>query len=99
MAVIQVTPELLEAKAKEVRNLRSQHDDVMARIGSLVHSLNDQWKGEAQTAFVDKFDSMQPTFTSFSEMINNYAALLDDSARIMAETDQALKNQINNSGV
>lgn len=30
MALIQVTPEVLNSKATEVRNLRSQHDDTMA---------------------------------------------------------------------
>lgn len=97
MAVIQVTPELLEAKAKEVRNLRTQHDEVMAKMTTLIHSLNEQWKGEAQTAFVTKFDGMKSTFTNFSEMIENYAALMDTSARVIRETDQTLKSQINNS--
>ena len=30
MALIQVTPEVLNSKATEVRNLRSQHDDTAA---------------------------------------------------------------------
>ena len=31
MALIQVTPEVLNSKATEVRNLRSQHDDTSRR--------------------------------------------------------------------
>ena len=41
MALIQVTPEVLNSKATEVRNLRSQHDDTMARLRSLVLALNE----------------------------------------------------------
>ena len=48
MALIQVTPEVLNSKATEVRNLRSQHDDMMmARLRSLILALNETWKGEA----------------------------------------------------
>ena len=39
MALIQVTPEVLNSKATEVRNLRSQHDDTMARLRSLILAL------------------------------------------------------------
>ena len=98
MPVIQVTPELLEAKAGEVRQLRAQHDEVMAKMKTLVHSLNEKWKGEAQDAFVAKFDSMQTTFTNFSEMLESYAKMMDTSAKTLRETDQTLKGAINSSG-
>ena len=98
MAIIQVTPELLESKAGEVRNLKSLHDELMAKMKTLVHSLNEQWKGEAQDAFVAKFDSMQPTFTNFSEMLESYAKIMDTSAKTLREADQALKSSINSAG-
>lgn len=98
MPIIQVTPELLTSKAGEVRQLRAQHDEVMAKMKTLVHSLNEQWKGEAQEAFVAKFDSMQSTFTSFSEMLESYATMMDTSARTLQETDQSLKSAINGAG-
>ena len=65
---------------------------------TLVHSLNEQWKGEAQDAFVAKFDSMQPTFTNFSEMLESYAKMMDTSAKTLREADQALKSSINSAG-
>ena len=95
MPMIQVTPELLEGKAGEVRSLKAEHDEVIARMKSLVHSLDEQWKGEAQAAFVAKFDSMQTTFSNFSEMLENYAAMMDTSAKTLRETDEQLKAIIN----
>ena len=35
MAIIQVTPEVLNSKANEVRSLKAQHDDTMAKLRSL----------------------------------------------------------------
>lgn len=98
MAIIQITPELLEQKAAEVRRLKEEHDNVMSRMKSLILGLSDQWKGEAQAAFVSKFEGMQPTFTNFTQMLENYAVVMDTSARTMRETDETLKNAINNSG-
>lgn len=92
MAIIQVTPEVLNSKANEVRSLRAQHDDTMAKLRSLVLALNETWKGEAQDAFVAKFESMQNSFTSFSEMLEGYAKLMDTAARELQNTDQSLKS-------
>ena len=87
MALIQVTPDLLRAKATEVRSLRNDHDQAMARLKTLVHSLNEIWKGSAQDAFVAKFDGMQSTFTNFSEMLETYAKDMERSAKTIEDAD------------
>lgn len=98
MAIIQVTPELLMSKSNEVRNLKSNHDETMAKLRQLVLALNEQWKGEAQDAFVAKFESMQPTFNNFSEMLERYAQLMDTAAKELQATDQTLKGKIQSFG-
>lgn len=97
MAIIQVTPDLLTGKAQEVRGLRATHDETMAKLKSLVMGLNETWKGEAQSAFVAKFESMQASFTNFSEMLEGYAKLMDTTANEIRTTDQSLKTTIQNS--
>ncbi len=87
MATIMVTPELLESKASEVRGLRASHDETMAKLKNLILSLNTEWKGEAQTALVTKFESMQSTFTNFSEMLEEYAVKMVKSAQLMRDAD------------
>ncbi|MEE3450685.1 MAG: WXG100 family type VII secretion target [Acutalibacteraceae bacterium] len=94
MAIIQVTPELLNAKANELRGLKAQHDEAMAKMRSLILGLNEIWKGEAQTALVSKYEGMQSTFNNFSEMLESYAKLMDVSAQQIQETDQNLKTII-----
>ena len=60
-------------------------------------ALNETWKGEAQDAFVAKFESMQSSFTSFSEMLEGYATLMDTAARELQNTDQGLKATMQSS--
>ena len=98
MAVIQVTPEVLRQKASEVRNYRSEHNDVITKFRNLVNSLGDTFKGEAHDAFVAKFESMQSTFTNFSEMLEGYAKLMDDHATRMETAQKESVTQINNFG-
>ena len=98
MAIIQVTPELLTAKASEVRALKSTHDETMANLRSLVLGLNENWKGEAQDAFVAKYESMQSSFTNFSEMLEGYAKQMDTAARELQSTDQSLRATMQNFG-
>lgn len=91
MAIIQVTPDLLKSKSAELRSYRTEHDEAMQKMRALVNGLNEIWKGNAQQAFVDNFESMQGTFTQFSELLEGYAQLMDTAAEKLEETDQDLQ--------
>ena len=66
---------------------------------TLIMGLNEIWKGDAQAAYVAKYESMQPTFNNFSQMIEDYAKLMDTAAQKLQETDQALQSTMNSFGV
>ena len=99
MALSQVTPELLTGKANELRGLKGSHDEAMTKMRTLIMGLNEIWKGDAQAAYVAKYESMQPTFNNFSQMIEDYAKLMDTAAQKLQETDQALQSTMNSFGV
>jgi len=96
MALIQVTPDMLRSKANELMRLKEQHDETMNKIRTLVHGINDQWKGDAQQAYVNKFDSMEGTFKQFSESLKNFSDLMTASANELEQADQQARNRINN---
>lgn len=98
MALIQVTPDLLTGKANELRAMKATHDENMAKMRSLIMGLNEIWKGEAQDALIVKYESMQSTFTSFSEMLENYAKLMDTAAQKLQETDSSLASTMSSFG-
>lgn len=90
---ILVTPEQLREKAKEIRALKEGQVGIMRKITNLVYSLSQIWSGAAQTAFVQKYTSMQPTYTSFQNAIEEFAVLMEEHADRMekADNDMALK--------
>lgn len=98
MALIQVTPDLLNGKAAELRSLKSQHDEAMNRMRTLIMGLNEVWKGDAQDAYVAKYESMQGTFSQFSEMLEGYAQLMNTAAQALQETDQSLQAKMSSFG-
>lgn len=98
MALIQVTPDLLNGKANELRGLKSTHDEAMAKMRTLIMGLNEIWKGEAQDAFVAKYESMQTTFNNFSQMLEDYSKLMETAAQKLQETDQSLQSTMNSFG-
>ena len=98
MALIQVTPDLLNGKANELRGLKGQHDEAMTKMRTLIMGLNEVWKGDAQDAFVAKYESMQSTFNNFSQMLEEYAKLMNTAAQKLQETDTALQGTMNSFG-
>ncbi len=98
MALIQVTPDLLKGKANELRGLKGQHDEAMSKMKTLITNLNEVWKGDAQTAFLNKYESMQSTFTNFSQMLEDYAKLMDNAAQQMGDLDTNLASKMSSFG-
>jgi len=94
---IQGTPEEMMARANQIRVIREQHNEIMDRFRVLITSLNEIWKGEAQDAFVAKYENMQSTFTNFSEILGGFAVLLETAAKQLESADQSMRNAIQNS--
>lgn len=94
---IQITPELLRSEAKNVRRIKSDHDTQMNNLFRIVRSLENDWKGKAQSSYVQNFESMKPVFEKFSKMLEEYAALMDLSASDMEARDAELASRIERS--
>ena len=89
MAIIQVTPEILRGKATEIRGIKDQHDQAMAKLRTLILGLNETFKGQTHDTFVAKYEGMQSTFSQFSQMIEDYAVALDTFATKFEEVDMS----------
>lgn len=96
MSIIQVTPKNLHSEANRLLKYKNQHEQEMNRLRILVNTLSSQWKGEAQTAFVNKFNFMEYTYRNFAELLDSYALLMKSAADQLQQTDNNMKNQIRN---
>lgn len=93
--LIKISPERVKDEANRVRDFRDEHLDIMSRLNNLVMILTESWEGEAQTAFVSKYQGMKNKFAEFEEMLSQVATDMDNSANKMQQTDVSLASRIN----
>jgi len=92
MAIIQLTPEELEARARLLDEKRQIHLENLNQIQNSLNQLEASWKGEAQTGFYEQFRRMQEPMKNFSNILEAFAAFLNKTAIEFRETDQRNKN-------
>lgn len=93
---IMVTPQELRARARELRNYKEAHENVMNRITNLVGSVCTVWRGSAQDAFVAKYMGMKPSYTNFAQALEQHAALMEETADRLEQKDNSLGSRISN---
>lgn len=94
MSLIQITPENLRSQANAIRKCRYEQETNINKLKKLVYSLEDSWKGEAQDAFVIKFQSMDSVYRKLYDVLEQYANLMEKAANEMQSTDQNIKRMI-----
>ena len=94
MAKIRITPENLEGQAKTLRGYNAEHNAIYDKMKTLVNNLVAEWEGEAQSAFKNSFDQRNAQFKDFEDKIEDFAKLMDEAARQMRQTEEALKTRM-----
>lgn len=99
MAIIQVTPESLRAEANRLNTLMENHKVEMNNLRRLILSLNEQWKGSAQDAFVGKYQELQPEFQKFIRLLEDHINHMKIEADQMEERDRTLASTMKSFSV
>lgn len=99
MAIIQVTPESLRSEANRLNTLKESHKTEMNNLRRLILSLNEQWKGSAQDAFVGKYQELQPEFQKFIKLLEDHINHMKIEADQMEERDNALASTMKSFSV
>ncbi len=88
MAVIKLTPEILEEKADSLTQTAIRNDEVVDRLQGLIDALNADWEGDAYNAFKASFDAKKATFKSFTQDMEVFVKFLKKFANIMREEEK-----------
>lgn len=99
MAIIQVTPESLRSEANRLNTLKESHKTEMNNLRRLILSLNEQWKGSAQDAFLSKYQELQPEFQKFIKLLEDHITHMKVEADQMEERDNALASTMKSFSV
>ncbi len=94
MALLNVRPDLLEDKANELDKLRVQDEEIMRQMRVLIMNLDEVWKGDSQTALVNKFLSKQKSMDDMQKTLKNYANQARKAAKEARRLDNNLLNLV-----
>ena len=87
---IRISPEQMRMRAKEYRTEGTNVDQVISKMDSLLQALQSEWEGSASESYSSRYQELRPGFTRMSELIGEISAALDQTARVMEETDQQI---------
>lgn len=94
MSLVQMMPSNVRNEANNIRKIKDEHESTMVNIKNLVMTLDAVWKGDAQTEFVNKFQSMDRIYKKFGEVMIEYAKLLDKAATDLENVDKKLESMV-----
>lgn len=99
MDTIRVDAVTLHEKATDIRNLKTNHDENIMKMKSLITTMcnSEVFSGKASKAYLNRMESMQATFNSFSELIEEFATALDGVADTFGDVDDGLASSLNSN--
>lgn len=93
MVRIRLTPEALIEEAGRLRSLKADNDDVVNRIDNLVNGLLGDWRGEAQEAFSNAYQSRRGGLRQFSLDMEDFTRFLIRYAEAMEDADRSFRRK------
>lgn len=84
---IRISPDTMRERANQYRREADTVDGVIKNMDKLLAQLQSEFEGEASKAFSERYQELKPGFVKAEELIQEIANKLDETAKIMEETD------------
>jgi len=96
MAEFKVNSAQLTSTATTINGKLEEFRSLTDNISNALSSLGSAWSGEAYNAFMEKFNEMQPSFSSYAEVISSYVTFLNQTAEQYEQAEQAAQTTTDN---
>lgn len=90
---IRITPEQMRGRASEYRVEAGNVEGVIAKMDTLLSTLQAEWEGAASESYAARYQELRPGFIKVQDLINEIATALDATANTLEETDTNIANQ------
>ena len=91
---IKLTPDQMRERARAFGNERDNLQRSIDNMGKLISALTNEWKGEASKAYEKRYNDLKPAFKNCKALMNELSVNLNQSAKIMEETDRKIAGQL-----
>ncbi|MFX3625536.1 MAG: WXG100 family type VII secretion target [Ectobacillus sp.] len=85
---ILITPEQLEAIARQFRDGIQQGQSMNSKLSGAIHNLYNEWDGNTKNKFVQQFNEAEKLMRSYTEILQNIETQLKDIATRFRNADQ-----------
>lgn len=87
--IIRVTPERLTQASQEFSTQGNTIANLTNEMVNLVTSLGSAWEGEASTAYINKFRSLETDIQTLNRMIQEHVRDLQEMAELYKNAENA----------
>ena len=91
---IRMTPDTMRERANQYRSQADVVNGVIGKMDSLLSQLMSEWEGMASQSYCNRYAELKPGFVQAEELIREIALALEQTARIVEETDNNIANQL-----
>ena len=87
--------------ASNMRTTKEKINDIFNEVDSLMMNVNDNdnWKGNTNEAFINRYKELKEYFPKIVEGINTYGTFLDDVASSYEEKENNINSNIENNDI
>lgn len=96
MAEIKVSSDVLRNASQNLTTYGTQFTALMGEIKSGMQRMKNEWQGDAADEFINKFNSLDRTFDTYTRVINEYAKFLENAAEQYETADTSVQNDTSN---
>jgi WXG100 family type VII secretion target len=89
MALIKISPEEVEAVAKQVRASKEQSQQIINGLTQKIHALEANWEGMSKQKFAQDFQTAQKSMNQFVQLLDSIANELTHIAAKFRQADQS----------
>ncbi|AIQ73273.1 WXG100 family type VII secretion target [Paenibacillus odorifer] len=80
--------------AKSIKTKANNADTLIKQLQSEIHAVSGWWQGESQTAFIQQFDGLMPSFKEMVLCVENISKNLTQIANIKQEAEQEMASKL-----
>ena len=90
---IRMSPATMRERAGEFKREGGAFGDSIAKMKSLIGSLQSEWEGQAAQKFAEQFDQLEPSFNKMKQLIEDIGSQLNATADAVEEMDREISKK------
>ncbi|MBH5320062.1 WXG100 family type VII secretion target [Paenibacillus sp. GSMTC-2017] len=91
---LKFSPEQASQVASSIKKKADNADALIEQLSREIAAVSGWWSGESQTAFVDQFNTLKPSFKKMIECVGTISTNLTEIARIKGEAETQIASKL-----